>query len=499
VAEYLLEMRNVNKTFPGVKALKNANLVLRPGEVHALMGANGAGKSTLMRCLFGIYTVDSGEITLAGKKVSFSGPKDALDHGISMVHQELDQVLEQSVMENIWMARYPRKGFFVNEKAMYAKTREALDFVNVKADPGEKIGHLSVSVRQLIEIAKALSYNARVLVLDEPTSSLTESEVDLLFQAIRKIKAEGCGIIYISHKLEEIFNICDTITVMRDGEWIITKPSAEVTSEDLIKYMVNRDLTHRFPQKDNYAKNNVVLDVQSLSSYYSPRLEDVSFQLREGEILGVSGLIGARRTELVETLYGYRRRGGGRVFYKGKEMNVSHTYQAIEKGFALVTEERRSTGIFPLLSVQENIVISSIKRYSNRFGFLINSRLRSAAAQMIDSIKIKTHSQKTLIRDLSGGNQQKVILGRWLLTTPDILLMDDPTRGIDVGAKYEIYQLIINLAKEGKSIILVSSEMSELLGVTDRIMVMSNGRLAGIVNTAETNQEELLVLAGKYL
>jgi methyl-galactoside transport system ATP-binding protein len=371
--------------------------------------------------------------------------------------------------------------------------------LNVTADPREKIGRLSVSIRQLIEIARALSFNAKVIVLDEPTSSLTESEVELLFQVIRKIKAEGRGVIYISHKLEEIFNICDTITVMRDGEWIVTKSTAEVTSDELVKHMVNRDMTHRFPQKDNQVGGEVILDVQNLSSFYPPRMEGVSFQLHRGEILGISGLIGARRTELVETIYGYRKRGGGTITYRGKEINMEHTYQAIQQGFALVTEERRSTGIFPLLNVKENITISNINQYKNRFGFLEEKKLQKEAGKMIDSLSIKAHNQKVLIRDLSGGNQQKVIIGRWLLTNPEVLLMDEPTRGVDVGAKYEIYQLIINLVKEGKSILFVSSETPELLGITDRIMVMSNGKLAGIVNTGETNQEELLVLAGKHL
>jgi methyl-galactoside transport system ATP-binding protein len=495
---YVLEMRGISKQFPGVKALDKAQLLLRPGTVHALMGENGAGKSTLMKCLFGIYRKDEGEILLQGKPISFDNPRQALDSGVSMVHQELNQVLERSVLDNIWLGRFPMKGGVVDDRKMLTDTEGIFERLRIKISPTRKIGALSVSDRQMVEIAKAVSCNAKIIVLDEPTSSLTENEVAHLFGIIRTLKAEGVAIIYISHKMEEILAISDEVTVMRDGCWIATEDAKSLTKDRIISLMVGRDLAQLFPPKTNAPTERITLSVRGLSGAYMPTIEDVSFELHEGEILGVSGLVGSRRTELVETIFGLRKMKKGTIEVKGEALANHSPRASIAKGIGLVTEERRATGIFPLLSIQFNAMIANIGAYA-RLGVMNYRKAAKDAAWVIDALSVKTPSQKTAIANLSGGNQQKVILGRWLLTSPDVLLLDEPTRGIDVGAKYEIYQLMIDLARKGKSVVFISSEMPELLGVADRILVMSNGKLAGIVDAAHTNQEELLKLSAAYI
>lgn len=495
---YVLEMRGISKQFPGVKALDKAQLLLRPGTVHALMGENGAGKSTLMKCLFGIYRKDEGEILLQGKPTSFDNPRQALDSGVSMVHQELNQVLERSVLDNIWLGRFPMKGGVVDDRKMLSDTEGIFERLRIKISPTRKIGTLSVSDRQMVEIAKAVSCSAKIIVLDEPTSSLTENEVAHLFGIIRTLKAEGVAIIYISHKMEEILAISDEVTVMRDGCWIATEEAKSLTKDRIISLMVGRDLAQLFPPKTNVPSKRITLSVRGLSGAYLPTIEDVSFELREGEILGVSGLVGSRRTELVETIFGLRKIKSGTIEVKGQPLAVHSPRASIAKGIGLVTEERRSTGIFPLLSIQFNAMIANIGAYA-RLGVMNYRKVSKDTAWVIDALSVKTPSQKAAIGNLSGGNQQKVILGRWLLTSPDVLLLDEPTRGIDVGAKYEIYQLMIDLAGKGKSVVFISSEMPELLGVADRILVMSNGKLAGIVDAANTNQEELLKLSAAYI
>jgi len=494
---YILQMSGINKTFPGVKALDDVNFSLKRGTVHALMGENGAGKSTLMKCLFGIFTMDSGTIIYEGKEVKIHSAKDALNLGISMVHQELNQVQSTRIMDNIWLGRFPKKGLFIDENKMYEDTLKIFKDLDIHLDPKTKVKDLPVSESQMVEIAKAVSYDSMIVVLDEPTSSLTEKEVDHLFRIIDKLRKKGVGIIYISHKMEEIKKISDQVTVMRDGKWIDTMNTVDVTTDEIIKLMVGRDLTHRFPPKTNKV-GKVILDVKNLTGTYKPNVKDVSFSLHEGEILGVAGLVGAGRTELVETLFGARHKDTGQIIHRGQKIHNKNPKEAIANGVALITEERRVTGIFPVKDITFNTVIANINSYLKRL-FLDDSQMKKGTQSMIDSLSIKTPSQKTPIASLSGGNQQKVIISRWLLTAPDILLMDEPTRGIDVGAKYEIYQLMLNLANEGKGVIMVSSEMPELLGITDRILVMSNGRVAGIVNTNETDQEEVLRLAAKYI
>ena len=496
--KYVLEMENISKEFPGVKALDNVQLKLKPGTVHALMGENGAGKSTLMKCLFGIYEKNTGKILLDGVEVNFKSTKEALENGVSMVHQELNQVLQRNVLDNIWLGRYPMKGFFVDEKKMYNDTINIFKDLDIKVDPRKKVAELPIAERQMIEIAKAVSYKSKVIVMDEPTSSLTEKEVDHLFKIIKKLKESGVGIIYISHKMEEIKMISDEITILRDGKWISTNDVSKISTEQIISMMVGRDLTERFPKKDNTAKE-MMLEVKNLTALNQPSIQDVSFELYKGEILGIAGLVGSKRTEIVETIFGMRPKEHGEIILNGKTVKNRNPEEAIKNGFALVTEERRSTGIFSMLDIAFNSVISNLDRYKNKFKLLKNKDIEKDTKWIVDSMRVKTPSYSTKIGSLSGGNQQKVIIGRWLLTEPEVLMLDEPTRGIDVLAKYEIYQLMIDLAKKDKGIIMISSEMPELLGVTDRILVMSNGRVAGIVKTSETNQEEIMELSAKYL
>lgn len=496
--EYLLEMSGINKSFPGVKALDNVNLKVRPHSIHALMGENGAGKSTLLKCLFGIYQKDSGTILFQGKEIDFHSAKEALENGISMVHQELNLVLQRSVMDNMWLGRYPTKGMFVDQDKMYRETKAIFDELDIDIDPRARVGTLSVSQMQMIEIAKAFSYNAKIVIMDEPTSSLTEKEVNHLFTIIRKLKERGCGIVYISHKMEEIFQLCDEVTVLRDGQWIATEPLAGLTMDKIIAMMVGRSLNQRFPDKEN-KPGEVILEVRNLTSLRQPSIRDVSFDLHKGEILGIAGLVGAKRTDIVETLFGIREKSAGTITLHGKKINNHNANEAINHGFALVTEERSSTGIYAYLDIGFNSLISNIRNYKNKVGLLDNSRMKSDTQWVIDSMRVKTPGHRTQIGSLSGGNQQKVIIGRWLLTQPEILMLDEPTRGIDVGAKFEIYQLIAELAKKGKGIIIISSEMPELLGITDRILVMSNGLVSGIVDTKTTTQSEILRLASLHL
>ena len=499
---YLLEMKDICKQFPGVKALDNAQLKLRPGTVHALMGENGAGKSTLMKCLFGIYKKDAGTILMEGKEINFANPRNALDNGVAMVHQELNQVLRRNVMENVWLGRFPMRGPLVDGKRMYNETKKVFESLNIDVDPRKIIGDLSVSQRQMVEIAKAVSYNAKIVVLDEPTSSLTENEVEHLFTIIEKLTAQGVGIIYISHKMDEILRISDDVTIMRDGQWVATRPAKELNTEEIIRLMVNRDMSQRFPEKNNHP-GEVLMQVKNLTGKYEPTCHDVSFELHKGEVLGVAGLVGSRRTELLNTIFGYYTRGSGEILVNGKPVANEKPAEATRNGFALLTEERRATGIFPLMNINFNSTIANLRHYGKLL--LASGKMGKDTKWVIDSMRVKTPSQKTHIRALSGGNQQKVIIGRWLLTNPDILLLDEPTRGIDVGAKFEIYQLILQLAEEGKGVIMVSSEMPELIGICDRILVMSNGQMAGIVERGkdfggvEGEQETILTLAAKYV
>ena len=494
--EILLEMKNISKSFPGVQALDGVSLAVRRGTVHALMGENGAGKSTLMKCLFGIYTKDRGRIFLDGREVSFKNPKDALEHGVAMVHQELNQALKRNVMDNIWLGRYPRAlGFVTSEKRMYRDTKRIFEELKIKVDPRTVMSRMSVADRQMVEIAKAVSYNSKIIVLDEPTSSLTEQEVEHLFKIIDMLKARGCGIIYISHKMEEILRISDDITIMRDGQHIVTEPAEKFTMDRIIKLMVGRTLENRFPE--NKAKvGESILKVEGLSSRHNA-VEQVSFEVRRGEIVGFAGLAGAGRTEVIENIFGISERSAGKIYLHGKEVKNRTPREAIKNGFALLTEERRSTGIFGILDLRENTTVSSIKKYRGFLGLIREGKRKKDTEWAIKAMSVKAPSQRTKIRSLSGGNQQKVILGRWLLTEPEVLMLDEPTRGIDVGAKFEIYKLIVELAEKGKAVIVVSGELPELIGLCNRICVMSGGRLVGEVDAKSTTQEKIMELAAE--
>ena len=495
--EVLLKMVDITKTFPGVKALDHVSLEVEAGTVHALMGENGAGKSTLMKCLFGIYNKDEGHIYLQGREIDFKSSKEALDNGVAMVHQELNQALKRSVMDNLWLGRYPTKLGLVDEKKMYKDTMAVFQELGIDVDPHQIMGSMPVSQRQMVEIAKAVSYHSKVIVFDEPTSSLTEEEVEHLFRIINMLRQRGVGIIYISHKMAEIKRISDTITVMRDGKWVATRPAGELEMADIIRLMVGRELTNQFPPKTN-KPGAVSLKVEHLTGMYN-QLRDVSFEAHRGEVLGLAGLDSSGRTETLESIFGIRTRKEGTITLDGKPCLNRNAGESIKNGFALLTEERRATGIFGVLNIRDNTVISSLDRHLVGGMFLSEKSQREDTQRYIDAMHTKTPSQETKIRSLSGGNQQKVIIGRWLLTDPEVLLLDEPTRGIDVGAKYEIYQLILDLANNGKTVVMVSSEMPELLGVCDRIVVMSGGRVAGEVDARNTTQEAIMTLAAKYV
>lgn len=502
MSEYRLEMRGICKSFPGVKALDHAQLRLRPGTVHALMGENGAGKSTLMKCMFGIYKMDEGELYFEGQKVEIADPMEALKMGIAMVHQELQPIPARTVGENIFLGRYPMKkvlGFIpmVDHKKMYDDTAALLKKVRMDFDPKQQLGELSVSQMQSVEIAKAVSANCKVLILDEPTSSLTHNEVEALFRIVEDLRAEGVSIVYISHKMDEILRISDEVTIMRDGQYVGTWDAKDLTTDFIITKMVGRELTNLFPKREN-TPGEVVFEVENFTSINPKSFRNVNFKLRKGEILGVGGLVGAQRTELMEGLFGIRSHSAGKITYNGKELKIARPKDAIDQGIAMLTEDRRASGILGVLSIADNISIASLRQYLD-WGICLNSgKIEKLVQDNVAKMNIKTPSSKTQIQSLSGGNQQKVLIGRWLANDPDVLILDEPTRGIDVGAKYEIYCIIAELAKQGKSIIMISSEMSELIGMSDRIMVMCDGRVTGFIDEREATQENIMELATQF-
>ncbi len=494
-------MRGVVKTFPGVKALDHAQLKLRPGTVHALMGENGAGKSTLMKCMFGIYHMDEGEMFYEGEPVKINGPLDALNKGIAMVHQELQPIPERSIGENIYVGRYPVKRFgpvvTIDHEKMYEDAAKVLKEVHLDFNPRAKLGSLSVSQMQLVEIAKAVSADCKVLILDEPTSSLTAREVEALFTIVNELRGRGVSIVYISHKMDEILRISDEVTIMRDGQYIGTWESKSLTTDFIITKMVGRELSNLYPQRQN-VPGEVVFEVEDFTSINPKSFRHVSFNVRKGEILGVAGLVGAQRTELMEGLFGLRCHSAGRITYKGRELKINQPKQAIDNGIAMLTEDRRATGILGVLSIADNVSIASLKQYLIGGIVLDDRKIEQLVKDNVAKLSIKTPSSKTLIQSLSGGNQQKVLISRWLANDPDVFILDEPTRGIDVGAKYEIYCIIAELAKQGKSVIMISSEMGELIGMSDRVMVMCDGRVTGFIDGREANQENIMALATQF-
>lgn len=491
--EYVLELKNIYKSFPGVKVLEDVTLQVRPGEVHALMGENGAGKSTLMKILMGIYKADQGSIFLEGEETVIHGPKDAMSKGISMIHQELNTVLDMEVAENVFVGReLLKKGMeklkIVDIARMREETGKYFREMNIDIDPRAKMRTLSVAEMQLVEIVKAISLNSKIIVMDEPTSAITEKEAAVLFTQIERLKKQGVAIIYISHKMDEIFRISDTITVLRDGQWIGTKPAKELDNDMLIKMMVGRELTDIYP-KDLVEIGDVILEVKNISR--GKKVQDASFSLRKGEVLGIAGLVGAGRSELVETIFGLYPKTGGQIFLHGKEVHIKNSADAIKNKMALITEDRKQTGLNLIVSVKENIASVSIGKLSTH-GIVNDKKINEVSEKYIKELKIKTPDGNAIVGNLSGGNQQKVVLAKWLLDEPDIIIFDEPTRGIDIGAKRDIYLLINNLAKEGKAVIVISSEMAEVMGICDRILVMAEGRINGEVRREEFSQEVIM-------
>jgi methyl-galactoside transport system ATP-binding protein/inositol transport system ATP-binding protein len=490
----ILIMKDIVKTFPGVKALKGVELSVKYGEIHALMGENGAGKSTLMKCLIGIHPPTSGQIYFEGNQIENYSTAEALKMGIAMIHQELSPVEHRSIMENIWLGREPKtKLGLVDHKKMYEMTKDVLKLIDFNEDPKTLMVSLTVANMQMIEIAKALSYNAKLIIMDEPTSALTNKEIDQLFSIMKRLRESGKSIIYISHKLEEIFEISDRVTIYRDGQFIGSKATSDITTPELIKMMVGRDVNEMFP-KVICDIGDVKMEVKDLS--LGRKFSDVSFTVRKGEILGIAGLVGAGRTEVIETIFGIRHKSSGQILIDGKEVRISTPADAKRNKMALLTEDRRITGIIPMLSVLQNVMIASISKYIKKTGLLNHKQAIQDTNEFVKAISIKTPSIYQKVENLSGGNQQKVLVARWLLTNPEILFLDEPTRGIDVGAKAEIHRLITNLAGQGKSIIMVSSELPEVMGMSDRIMIMHAGKVTGIIeNTKELTQEEIMSYA----
>ena len=501
MAEYRLEMRGVSKSFPGVKALDRVTLKIRPGTVHALMGENGAGKSTLMKCLFGIYHMDEGEVFVDGEKVNINNPDEALHKGLAMVHQELQPVPERTIAENMYLGRYPTKSVgplkVIDHAKMNAEAKKWLENVKMPFDPKRKLGELSISQMQSVEIAKAVSQEARLIILDEPTSSLTDNEVEALFRIVRDLRDRGVSFVFISHKMAELRKISDDITIMRDGGYVGTWEMKDISDDEIVKQMVGRELTNIYPPLDN-TPGDILLEVNDFTSIHDNSFKDCSFKLRRGEILGFGGLVGAQRTELMEAVFGIRHITKGEIKLNGKKLDIKRPQDAIRNGIGMITEDRRGSGILGCLSIADNVSIASLDHYLEAGIKLNTKKIEDLVQDNVAKLSIKTPSSKTLIQSLSGGNQQKVIISRWLANNPDVLIMDEPTRGIDVGAKYEIYQIMIALAKQGKGIIMISSEMPELIGVSNRIMVMCNGKITGEVEGAEATQENIMHFATQF-
>ncbi|AFL50114.1 inositol transport system ATP-binding protein [Sinorhizobium fredii] len=494
-AEYLLSAEGVRKEFPGVVALDDVQFKLKRGTVHALMGENGAGKSTLMKILAGIYHPDQGEVKLRGVDIQLKSPLDALENGIAMIHQELNLMPFMTVAENIWIRREPKNRFgFVDHGEMRRMTAKLFERLKIDLDPEIEVRHLSVASRQMVEIAKAVSYESDVLIMDEPTSALTEREVAHLFEIIRDLRSQGIGIVYITHKMNELFEIADEFSVFRDGKYIGTHASSNVTRDDIIRMMVGREITQMFPKED-VPIGEVVLSVKNLT--LNGVFHDVSFDVRAGEILGVAGLVGSGRSNVAETLFGVTRASSGTISIDGKQVVIDNPNTAIRNRMAFLTEDRKDTGCLLILDILENMQVAVLQDRFVKRGFVSEKEITAACEEMSRKLRVKTPNLQERIENLSGGNQQKVLIGRWLLTNPHILILDEPTRGIDVGAKAEIHRLVTELARNGVAVIMISSEMPEVLGMSDRIMVMHEGRVTGFLDRAEATQIKVMELAAR--
>jgi inositol transport system ATP-binding protein len=494
-AEFLLAAEGIRKEFPGVLALDDVSFRLKRGTVHALMGENGAGKSTLMKILAGIYTPDQGEVTLRGVPIRLQSPLDALENGIAMIHQELNLMPYMTVAENIWIRREPRNRLgFVNHGEMHRMTADLFKRLKIDIDPEIEVRHLSVASRQMVEIAKAVSYESDVLIMDEPTSALTETEVGHLFSIIRDLRSHGIGIVYITHKMNELFEISDEFSVFRDGRYIGTHAASDVTRDDIIKMMVGREITQMFP-KEEVAIGDVVLSVKNLT--LKGIFENVSFDVRAGEIMGVAGLVGSGRSNVAETIFGVTPASSGTIDLYGKRVDVKSPAVAIQNHMAFLTEDRKDTGCLLILDILQNMQVAVLHDRFVKGGFVQENAVEKACEDMAKRLRVKTPSMFERIENLSGGNQQKVLIGRWLLTNPRILILDEPTRGIDVGAKAEIHRIVTEFAKAGVAVLMISSEMPEVLGMSDRIMVMHEGKVTGFLDRSEATQVKVMELASR--
>ena len=494
-AEYLLEVEHVRKAFPGVVALDDVHFKLKPGHVHALMGENGAGKSTLMKIIAGIYQPDSGSFKLKGHEIRLASPIDALQYGIAMIHQELNLMAFMTVAENIWIRREPLNSFgFVRHGEMRRKTQELFDHLDIPIDPDAEVRDLSVANRQMVEIAKAVSYDSDILIMDEPTSALTDREVNHLFKIIRSLKAQGKGIVYITHKMDELFEIADEVSVFRDGKFVGERAASEVKRDDIIRMMVGREITQMFP-KQTVPIGDVVLSVKNLC--LGTRFHDITFDLRKGEILGLAGLVGSGRSNVAETIFGVTPASSGTIAINGKVIAIRSPAAAMDAGMAFITEDRKESGCFLLLDVMANMQVALLRRQHVKAGFVQQAAIEKLCEDQKTRLRVRTPDLHETILNLSGGNQQKVLIARWLMTHPRILILDEPTRGIDVGAKAEIHKLITELAGQGVAVLMISSELPEVLGMSDRVMVMHEGRLTGIVDRKDATQVKIMELASQ--
>ena len=486
----ILKMDGIVKEFPGVKALDGVNIELYEGKVMALMGENGAGKSTLMKILSGVYKKDGGTIYYKGIEEDIKGPKDAANKGIAIIHQELNLVNDLSIGENIFLGREPKKGFKIDFNKLYSDADTLLKKLNITKSSRELVGNLSIGEQQMVEIAKALSLDAKIIIMDEPTDALTDKETESLFNVIRELKSEGKAIVYTSHRLKEIFEICDYITVLRDGKYVGTEDLANLTEDTMIEMMVGRKLTEQFPRKI-IELGDTVLKVENLNNQH---IHDISLEVKAGEVLGISGLIGAGRTELAKTIYGHFKKQSGKVYVNGKEVNNKSSQDGLKNKIAYVSEDRKGDGLIVELSIKENMTISSLNSIASLLKINKNKETK-IVKEYIDRINIKTPSENQLIKNLSGGNQQKVAIAKALMTEPEVLILDEPTRGVDVGAKKEIYDLINDFKSKGKAVIMISSEMPEILGLSDRIIVLSQGSITGEFDIKDASQEAILKCA----
>ena len=487
----ILQLKDIVKLYPGVKALDNVSLDIAQGEIHALVGENGAGKSTLIKTCTGAVIPTKGTIHVNGKEFTSMTPKLSEENGIAAIYQEFNLVGELSVAENIFLGRAIRKGITIDTKAMVERTKELFKQLEIRIDPNELVKNLAVGYQQLVEITKALSQNAKVLIMDEPTAPLTKTEVALLFAMIRRLQKSGLTIIYISHRMDEIFSLSDRITVLRDGQMIKTLVTKDTNVDEVVKFMVGRTLSEHFPPRENVVTEETLLSLENVSGN---GVNNISFSIKRGEILGLSGLIGSGRTEIAQLVFGVKKKTDGKMFFKGQEIHPKTPRQAIDLGLALVPEDRKRQGALLSLSIKKNISIAILNRIST-LSVVDRKAEDSLAKKYLQELRIKTPSDNQLVRNLSGGNQQKVIVGKWLATQPELIILDEPTRGIDVSAKFEIYKLMNALVEEGKTILMISSEMEELIGMSDRIIVLSEGRVTGELGKAEFNQERIMSYA----